>query len=212
MLIHGMSALLCITLPACDGGGTGQGQSIAKAVAKPEPEAAKPAAKPKAKPPEDPNASPWAADAVETAMAQGTKVAYARTGTDAKGKKVGGTLTYVLERADDDGATTSFTIAPDPGSNKASAMPATAPHSTLSPLFAMEKPTIAMAGRESITVPAGTFDAAKAELTDFFGNGKTVWMIVDRPGLYAKVHDRGNGGDEADKTDITYELVALPGG
>ncbi|MEO8654389.1 MAG: hypothetical protein ABI409_09720, partial [Ramlibacter sp.] len=37
-----------------------------------------------------------------------------------------------------------------------------------SPFFAMEKPTVTMAGEESITVPAGTFTAKKAEMKDFF--------------------------------------------
>lgn len=195
------------TALACDDKG-GAGQSIAKAVdTKKEEPKAEP--KPKPKPAPDPNAPPWTLDAVRSAMPSGTKVVYDRSGVDAKGKKVGGKLTYVLSDAGKDGPTTSYTVDPDPGTNKASAMPATAPWSTASPFFAMEKPTTTIAGKESVTVPAGTFEAVKAEMKDFFGNAKTVWMIVDKPGLYAKVVDSGN---DADKTEIVYELAALPGG
>ena len=37
-------------------------------------------------------------------------------------------------------------------------------------------------------------------------------MIVDQPGIYAKVVDAGNAGDDADKTEITYELVSVQRG
>jgi hypothetical protein len=197
------------TTSACDDKGSA-GQSIAKALEAPKKEEPAAKAAPKAKPAPDPNAPPWTLAAVRDAMPAGTKVVYARSGTDAKGKKVSGKLTYVLSDAAKDGPTTSYTIDPDPGTNKASAMPATAPWSAASPFFAMEKPTMTIVGRESITVPAGTFDTAKAEVKDFFGNAKTVWMIVERPGLYAKVVDGGNAADDADKTEIVYELAALP--
>ncbi len=200
-------ACACVALPACDDKGSA-GQSIAKALDTPKKEEPKVASKPKAKEAVDPNAAPWTRDAVRDAMVAGTKVAYARTGTDAKGKKLGGKLTYVISDSGKDGPTTSYTIEPDPGTNAASAMPAMTPWSVASPFFAMEKPTTTIVGREPVTVPAGTFETTKAEMKDFFGNSKTVWMIVDRPGLYAKVLEAGK--DEADKTAIVYELVELP--
>lgn len=201
-------AVFSATALACDDKGSDAGKSIAKALETPKKEEPKADAKPKPKPAPDPNAPPWTYETVRDAIAPGTKVVYARSGVDAKGKKVGGKLTYVVSSADKDGPTTSYTIDPDPGTNKASAMPATTPWTAASPFFAMEKPTITIVGTESVTVPAGTFEAKKAEVKDFFGNGKTVWMIVDKPGLYAKVVDSGN---DSDKQEIVFELVALPG-
>lgn len=191
---------------ACDDQGSA-GKSIAQALEtkKEEPKAD---VKPRPKPAPDPNAPPWTYETVRDAMAPGTKVVYARSGVDAKGKKVGGKLTYVISSADKDGPTTSYTIDPDPGTNKASAMPATTPWTATSPFFAMEKPTTTIVGKESVTVPAGTFETSRAEVKDFFGNTKTVWMIIDKPGLYAKVVDAGN---DSDKQEIVFELVALPG-
>jgi hypothetical protein len=60
---------------------------------------------------------------------------------------------------------------------------------------------------ESVQVPAGTFDTVVVELRDFFGAHQTVWLIKDKPGIYAKVVDHGNQQDEADKTEMTYELT-----
>jgi hypothetical protein len=160
----------------------------------------------------DPTEAPWTIDAIRAAMVPGTKLVYQRSGTDAKGKKVAGKLTYALSNTSDDGATTSYTVDPDPGTNKASSQAANTPWSTLGPFFAMEKPTTTISGREEVTVPAGTFMASKAEITDFFGNHKTVWMIVEKPGIHAKVIEGANAGTEGDKTEITFELVALPTG
>lgn len=202
---------LALLLFGCDGGEKkpSAADAIAKAVAvekKADPKDSKIEARPKKV---DPTAPPWTIDAIRAAMQPGTKAIYERSGTDAKGKKVGGKLTYALSSASDDGATTSYTIDPDPGTNKASSQAANTPWSTLSPFFAMEKPTVTVSGREEVTVPAGTFMASKAELADFFGNKKTVWMIVDKPGVYAKVQESPNASAEGDKTAIVYELVEI---
>lgn len=204
---------LSTAMAACDSDKGSQSSAIAKAVdTKPPP---KVEAKPdtKAAPPKvDPMAPPWTSDAVMAALKTGTKVVYKRSGTDAKGKKAGGELTYQVRGAQMDSAATSYTIEPDPGTNKASSQIANTGWSNLSPFFAMEKTETKVLGRESVTVPAGTFETSKAELSDFFGNKKTVWMIVDQPGIYAKVVDAGNEGDAADKTEITYELVSVQKG
>lgn len=197
---------------ACDSDKPSASSSIAKALevkeAKKE-EKADDKAAPKAPPEVDEKAPPWTVDAVQTAIRPGTKLKYARSGTDAKGKKAAGELTYVVRSASMDGAATSYTIEPDPGTNKASSQIANTSWSNLGPFFAMEKAELTVTGRESVTVPAGTFQASVAELKDFFGNQKRVWMIVDQPGIYAKVVDAGNAGDESDKTEITYELVSV---
>ena len=211
-----LSALLPLAAlaVACGGGGDKPAsQSISKALAPPAPAKSEskdaPAPKKKEK---DPNAleNPWTLDAVRAALDPGVKAVYARSGTDAKGKKAGGELTYVLRRNTDDGAGTSFTIEPDPGTNKASSMIATTPWSNLSPFFAVEKPKVEVVARESVTVPAGTFEhTAKVEITDFFGSHKTAWLIADQPGIYAKVIDHGNENDEKDRTEVVHELVRV---
>jgi putative ubiquitin-RnfH superfamily antitoxin RatB of RatAB toxin-antitoxin module len=67
-------------------------------------------------------------------------------------------------------------------------------------------------GKESVTVPAGTFEATKIELKDFFGNQKTVWLAADKPGIYVKVVDQGNTADDKDKTEVAHELVKVVAG
>ncbi|MBC8072869.1 MAG: hypothetical protein IAG13_31395, partial [Deltaproteobacteria bacterium] len=196
---------LLLLAVACGGESKGSAaDAIAKAVdQKKEAKKDEPKVAPKPKV-VDPTAAPWTVDAIRAAMVPGTKLVYERSGVDAKGKKVGGKLTYALSNASDDGATTSYTLDPDPGTNKASSQPANTPWSTLGPFFAMEKPTPTISGREEVTVPAGTFMASKAEIADFFGNHKTVWMIVDKPGVHAKVIESANTSTEGDKTQITY--------
>jgi hypothetical protein len=166
---------------------------------------------PKADPPKaDPTAAPWSDVQVRDAMVAGTKLVYARTGTNAKGKKIDDSVTFVLRANTSEGAGTSFTIDPDPGTNAASSQVATMAWTKQSPFFAMEKAEVKISGRESVVVPAGTYDASVAELTDFFGNTKTVYMIVDKPGVYAKVLEKANAAaDPKDKTDLVYELKAI---
>jgi hypothetical protein len=199
------------TVSACDSDKASSSNDIAKALETKAPPKVEPTkTDTKAAPPKvDPMAPPWTSDSVMAALKAGTKVVYARSGTDAKGKKASGQLTYLVRGAQMDGAATSYTIEPDPGTNKASSQIANTSWSNLSPFFGMEKTETKVLGRESVTVPAGTFETSKAELTDFFGNKKTVWMIVDQPGISAKVVDAGNEGDAADKTEITYELVSV---
>ncbi len=201
-----------LLLVACDSADkSSASQSIAKALEAPPPK--KPTTVtagegPKTPKPVDPTALPWSIDDVRSALAAGTKLVYVRSGVDAKGKKVGGKLTYLLRATNDEGATTSYTVDPDPGTNLASSQAAHVPWSNSGPFFAMERPTSKVSGRESVTVPAGTFEASVAEVDDFFGNHKKLWMIVDKPGVYAKVVD-GGANDPADKTEITLELEAI---
>ncbi|GEM_PF-1160095 len=201
---------LCSTLAACGGDGAPapQSKSIAQALEPPKkPE--KPAEVPAVPTKKDPNVVeyPWSLQDVKSATIAGAKAVYKRTGTNVKGKKVNDELTYLVRSTDDKGAGTSYTISPDPGTNRASSQVANMPWTKLSPLFAMDNPEQTLAGRESITVPAGTFETVKVELKDFFGNKRTVWLVVDKPGVYAKIVDHGNDADEHDKTEIAHELV-----
>ena len=78
--------------------------------------------------------------------------------------------------------------------------------SRLSPCFPVEKPTTELVGRESVETPAGAFDTVSANLQGFFGARRTVYMIPDRPGVYAKVVDHPNVNEESDQTALTYLL------
>lgn len=88
-----------LVLAVACGGGESKGSAadaIAKAVAvekKADTKEVKVEARPKKV---DPTAPPWTVDAVRAAMQPGTKLVYTRAGTDAKGKKAGGKLTYAL--------------------------------------------------------------------------------------------------------------------
>ena len=78
-----------------------------------------------------------------------------------------------------------------------------------SPFFQVERATSKLTGRETIEVGAGKFDCITAELTGFFGAHKTIWMPIGKPGIYAKVVDHGNANDEADQTEMVYELASI---
>jgi hypothetical protein len=198
--------------PASTPAGNAEAKAEAKAATKAE---AKAEAKADADPPPaaDPTKNPWKEGAIRELLTPGSKVVYARKGTDRKGKKVDDEITFMLQRNADDGAGTSFTIAPDPGTNAATSQVATTGWSDLSPFFAMEKVAATIEGRESLTVAAGTFETSKAVLKDYFQNEKQVWLIVEQPGVYAKVVEVANTlADESDKTDLTYELKAFTRG
>lgn len=151
---------------------------------------------------------PWSFDDVRNGLEAGTSVVYARSGTDKKGKKVDGQFKWVLKKNADDGAgVVGVPVEGEapPGSDQL----ATVPWSRVSPFFAVERAESTVTGREKISVPAGEFDCIKAEIKGFFGAEQDVWMIVDKPGVYAKVVDKGNGQEEKDKTELTYELAAI---
>ena len=61
------------------------------------------------------------------------------------------------------------------------------PWGKLSPFFHVDQSETTLTKKESVQVPAGTFDCVVADLKDFFGKQLTVWMVVDKPGVYAKV-------------------------
>ena len=201
-----------LTLLACGGGGEKKDEAgIAKALdpSKAEKKADDVKVEPRKK---DLTAleNPWSFEDVRTNLVAGTQLVYKRSGTDAKGKKVDDELTVLLRMNTDDGAGTSYTVEPDQGNNDSSSMVATSPWGKLSPFFAMEKPKEEVVAREAVEVPAGKFDnCAKMELSDFFGNKRTVWMIPDKPGIYAKVVDHGNEADEKDETEIVQELMSI---
>ncbi len=54
-------------------------------------------------------------------------------------------------------------------------------------LYPDEENTFRLAGSEEITTPAGTFDCAVVEVVTTREARKKLWMIIDKPGVYAKI-------------------------
>ena len=171
------------------------------------------AAKKAAKPVKDPNvlAMPWTVDGLKEGLSMGMQLEYALTGTDAKGKPVEDTYTGKVKanNASDVGVVAyRGTQASEPIATQV----ATLSWSTLSPFFSVERPSTELVRKESITTPAGTFDTVVVEVKGFFGAHRTVWMVADKPGVYAQVVDHGTATDEADQTELTYVLTSVAAG
>jgi hypothetical protein len=158
----------------------------------------------------DPSAleHPWSVDTVKSAMVMGTQLTYAVSGTDAKGKAVEDEFRAVVKGTDDSSVGVTQDLASEKDRPTAGQV-AQVPWSSQSPFFALDKAEIEIVGRETVTVPAGTFETVAAELTGFFGGHRTVWMISDKPGIYAKVIDHGNKNEADDKTELIYELATI---
>jgi len=54
-------------------------------------------------------------------------------------------------------------------------------------LFPLEEDTFRVVGEEEITVTAGTFNCSVIEATGSFDENIKLWMIIDKPGILAKV-------------------------
>lgn len=54
-------------------------------------------------------------------------------------------------------------------------------------LFPLQGDTYRIVGTEQITTPAGTFDCTVVEAIADFDMRKKLWMITDKPGIYAKI-------------------------
>ena len=150
---------------------------------------------------------PWMREDVLGAIKAGTKMTYELSGKDGKGKDVSDTYECVVKKADDAGAGVACSRVDNPA--KGEGQLATLPWTKFSPTFALEKPEHTLVERTKVTVPAGEFDTVVVELKDFFQNTRKVWMVVDKPGVYAQVVDMGNTGAEDDKTELTYKLKAI---
>jgi len=62
-------------------------------------------------------------------------------------------------------------------------------------------------GSEQITTPAGTFDCTVIEVVDGFDRSKKLWMINEKPGIYAKIIDENR--DENYGYYHIYELKEI---
>ncbi len=152
---------------------------------------------------------PWTFERVSVSLPPGTEINYKLSGKDAKGKDVADTFSCKIKKISKQDVTTVCNTVDTPSKDKGAGMPATRDWTKYSPLFAVERPEHELLKREKITVPAGEFDCVSANLNGFFGARYTVWMIVDQPGVYAKVIEMPNASAEGDKTEKVYELIEL---
>lgn len=151
---------------------------------------------------------PWSFDDLKAGLPMGTALEYQLTGTDAKGKPVEDKWTGEVKANNENEVGVISSRDADKAKPQATQV-AMIPWSRVSPFFFVEKSEPEVTAREKVSVPAGEFECVVAELKGFFGAHLTVWMIADKPGVYAKVVDHGNINDEADQTELTYELVSL---
>lgn len=199
---------LALTLPlallACD-----------KAADKPADKAADKAEAPADKPVEAPVEKPkkleqpWMANDVTGAMKAGTALVYKQTGKDIKGKDVEDDYKCEIKTSTNTEVGTVCNGVNHPSEDKGATMVATAEWTEFSPFFSVSRPEVKLIERADLTVPAGTFDTVQAELAGFFGNNYTVWMIADKPGVYAKVIKHPNSGTEDDQTELVFELSSM---
>lgn len=150
--------------------------------------------------------NPWTFDSVKASLTMGSKVSYAVSGLDAKGKEVTDEFWGEVKGNRPDEVAVTKTLASQKDTPQATQV-ARLPWAKSSPFFPVERAEVTLAGKESVTVPAGTFDCVKAEVKGFFGAHLTVWMAADKPGVYAKVEDHGNANEEEDQTAMVYELT-----
>jgi len=152
-------------------------------------------------------ALPWSIDSMKAELKMGLRLEYAVSGTDAKGNEVEDTYLGEVKATNPGG----ISVIAYHGSAKGEAAKQlqTVDWGRLSPFFVVEKPQTSLQSRETVTVPAGTFETVVVDLEGFFGARRTVWMVVDEPGVYAKVVDHPNAAEEDDQTERTYELSKL---
>ena len=159
----------------------------------------------------DPTANPWTIDALKASMKMGMVATYAISGVDAKGKEV--TDEYVATvKGNDDSKVRVNTHRVSKKDDPVSSQVKTLDWSQLSPFFYVERAESQVLGRESVQVAAGSFECAKVEIKGFFGAHLTAWMIVDQPGVYAKVEEHANANEEGDQTALVYELQSVQQG
>lgn len=199
-------AALCLTLTACDKGDAGAKKADEKKAdeKKDDEKAEEPAA-------EKPKKLEWTwkiAD-VSDAMKPGTTLVYAQTGKDQKGKDVEDDYQCQVKEASGTTVGTVCNGINHPSEDKGANEVATRDWSKYSPFFTAERPEEKLVERAELTVPAGTFDTVQAEIKGFMGASYTVWMIADKPGVYAKIHKHANVHDEEDKTDMVFELKSM---
>ena len=156
---------------------------------------------------------PWTFDAVKAGLPPGTALTYEMSGKNAKGKPVSDRLLAQVKGASDSEVKVLQYKESQKG-DPAVTQPQGYGWEKLSPFFHVDRSETKVLRKESVQVPAGTFDCVVADVTGFFGNNLTVWMIADKPGIYAQVVEHPNTGAPTegkgkDQTEITYKLAAI---
>ena len=162
-----------------------------------------------AKAKKDPNvlAIPWTVDSMKAELEMGLTLEYAVSGTDAKGKPVEDTYLAEVKATNPDGI--GVIAYHTSAKGEAAKQLQTVDWSKYAPFFIVEKPETSVLRRESVTVPAGSFECVVVELKGFFGAHRTFWMVEDKPGVYAKVVEHPNASEEEAQTERTYELAKI---
>jgi len=153
-------------------------------------------------------ANPWTVDTVRAGLVMGTVVTYGVAGVDAKGKPVTDTYRAEIKGNNEHESKVIQSLGSASSAPQAKQVASTT-WSRMSPFFNVEKVTVKLTGREVVETPAGKFDCVVADLQGFFGAHKTVWMALEKPGIYAKVVDHGNTNGEDDQTEVTYTLASI---
>lgn len=197
---------LPLTVVACDSGKKPAPTPAPEPAAQEKP-AEKAPAKDEAKPKE--LALPWMHEQVSEAFQGGVTLLYKQSGKNAKGKNVEDDFKCEVKKITTKEVGVVCNGVKHPSKDKGANEVAMAAWSNLSPFFSVSRAETELVERAQVTVPAGTFETVKVELKGFFGNRYTVWMIDDKPGVYAKVIQHPNATAEGDKTELTYELAEL---
>jgi hypothetical protein len=201
---------LCAAGWACGGGGAAREQDIAKALSS-KPEEKKDEGPP-LPPPEKQLELPWTFEEVRDAMRGGATLVYAQTGKDAKGKAVEDDYKCEIRKSTETEVGTVCDGVRHPSKDKGATQVAMKAWSQYSPFFAVERVEKTLVGFEKVAVPAGEFATVHVQLAGFFGQRYDVWMVEDKPGLYAKVVVHPNAGEESDQTEMTFELASTGAG
>ena len=132
---------------------------------------------------------PWTAKAIKNATKVGEVLVYKMGGTDNNGFDQNYDFHYEVIKIDGNNIELkSRKIDPADGKQYGDGS-----HDTLfakdgtSPYFDEMRPKLKILKTEKIKVTAGSFDCTVVEMKSMFGDIKTVWMINDKPGIYAKV-------------------------
>jgi hypothetical protein len=153
-------------------------------------------------------ALPWTIDALKAQLKMGTVLTYDVSGTDIAGKEVTDEFIATVKGTDDRTARVNeyrVSNQADPVSKQVK----TLDWSTLSPLFSIERAEATPLRTETVEVAAGSFETVVVDVKGYFGAHITAWMIVDKPGVYARVEDHGNANEEDDRTALVYELRSI---
>ena len=153
---------------------------------------------------------PWKRSEVAKNMKLGMALTYKQTGKSIDGKDVEDDYKCVIKSATETDVGTVCNGVNHPSEDKGANEVATANWTGYSPFFTVQNPVEdKLVERAELKVPAGTFDTIQAEISGFMGNSYTVWMIADKPGVYAKVHKHPNKNAEGDQTDLVFELASI---